>query len=253
MFGTNGLLRNVDLDCLTTVLAKLAVNKAFHTPMKDWASPKGPLALVQDQLFTMLCRYRTFCASQAPRSQLILYCIQVSDRHCNDASRPEAIKHLPLYVMALTKHPSIREKGLSLETGLIDIQHRVFELHLLLSKGVRATINALYPRVFRCYPLHPEELENLKSSPPCSQFIESDNAYLIDDGTSFWIYVGRFVDPERLDEWFVGDDRKYITFNTESRDGSRIATLVEILRAASVNKQGNHGKLMKIHTSTFIS
>lgn len=141
--------------------------------------------------------------------------------------------------MALTKHPSIRENGVSVETGLVDIQHRVFELLLLLSKGVRATINAIYPRVFRCYPLHPEDLEHLKHSPPSAQFIESDNAYLIDDGTFFWIYVGRYVDPERLDEWFVGEDRKYVTFNMDSRDGARIASLVAILRDQSANKQGN--------------
>jgi hypothetical protein len=119
--------------------------------------------------------------------------------------------------------------------------HAVYELNLVLFKDVRATVNAIYPRVMRAYPLHAEELEKpLRHLPPSSQYVENDNAYVLDDGTSFWLYVGKYVDRERLDDWFIGGEaiEKYPTFRADSRDGGMIQALVAVLRAQSANKQG---------------
>lgn len=134
------MFQHVDIDAFITGLTKQAIQKAFNCPVQDF--PKKVLSDMQNRLVTMLARYRTFCAPQSSRGQLIL---------------PESLKHLPVFLLGLCKHPSIRENGLSIETGLIDIQQRVFELHLLLSKGVKDTVNAIYPRVFRAYPLHPND------------------------------------------------------------------------------------------------
>jgi protein transport protein SEC24 len=160
---------------------------------------------------------------QSPRGQLIL---------------PEAIKYLPLYALGLVKHPALRENGLSLETGLVDIQERVIELFRLMSRDVRDTLNAVYPRLYRVYPLHPEELTAAggpRCLPPSSQFVESDNAYLLDDGSALWLYVGRYVDRERLEDWFSRQDERSPDFRPDSRDGARILELVERLRVGSAH------------------
>ena len=88
------VFRNADLDCVTTVLFKAAIDKALRLPLN--LEKTGPREFLSKCVFDVLYGYRTNCSAESPKSQLIL---------------PESLKILPLYVMSMLKHPSLLENS----------------------------------------------------------------------------------------------------------------------------------------------
>lgn len=93
------VFRNADLDCVATTLFKTAIDKALKLPLT--LEKSGPREFLTKCVFDILYGYRTNCSAESPKSQLIL---------------PESLKVLPLYVMAMLKHPALLENA-SLNNG----------------------------------------------------------------------------------------------------------------------------------------
>lgn len=80
-------------------------------------------------------------------------------------------------------------------------------------------------------------VEQPRVYPPTSQFIESDNAYILDDGSSLYLYIGNMVDKERTMEWFLSvDAKKAVPFvlREESSDAVKLKTFIAKLRSESL-------------------
>lgn len=86
------VFRSADLDCVTTALIKSAVDKALKLPLN--LEKSGPREFLTKCLHDILYGYRTNCSTDSPKSQLIL---------------PDSLKVLPMYVMAMLKHPALLE------------------------------------------------------------------------------------------------------------------------------------------------
>jgi protein transport protein SEC24 len=129
--------------------------------------------LLEDSLFTLqqrqveqavdiLFNYRRYCASASSAGQLIL---------------PEALKLLPLYALALLKHPCFRvnhrggsgggggggggrqraQAGGSADAPRVRADERAFLLHSVLAAPVATSIVSLYPRLHNLLQLGSSE------------------------------------------------------------------------------------------------
>ena len=89
--------------------------------------------------------------------------------------------------------------------------------------------------------------------PPTSQFIESDNAYILDDGSNLYLYIGNMVDRERTMEWFSSvDATKAVPFvvREESSDGVTLKTFITKLLSESLYQM--RMSITRFHLSDFI-
>ncbi|KAI5477132.1 protein transport protein SEC24 [Pseudohyphozyma bogoriensis] len=184
---TTTLLANVfrfaDMD---TTLAYIAKDCITQTNAKT-------LRVVRENL-TELCvkallAYRKHCASSTSPAQLIL---------------PESFKLFPLYALALSKSKAL--KG-----GSVASDVRVWQMRLIKSAGVAATVGLLYPRMI---PLHnlPDEVGFPEPSGKLKlpTFIrasyvrmEPNGAYLIENGEIAIIWFGSSVSPQIIQDLYA--------------------------------------------------
>lgn len=114
-------------------------------------------------------------------------------------------------------------------------------------------VQSLYPRVFNIAGLEYEDgmlnevfeapsvpIARLpKCLPVTSEIFDSDGIYLMDDGTFLWLYVGR--DCQRALEIFglsPYEKPKNVVINPESYEGSRLLSIIQVIRDANLIKQG---------------
>lgn len=76
-----------------------------------------------------------------------------------------------------------------------------------------------------------------------SEVFESDGIYLLDDTTYLWLYIGRNVPSQDLEEWFglpanSYDRPRHVTFQRGSEYAMRMQAIVETLREQNSIKQG---------------
>lgn len=210
------IFRNADLDCVTAVALKQAVEKGLRVPL---GHKEGPRAFLTDLAIEILYRYRINCSAQSPRGQLIL---------------PESLKLFPLYALGMQKHPAFLEntEGGAAVGGRnlpVRAQERAFELRRLQALPVHACINAIYPRIFRIDKVPKDtsggsgggsfegERNDLSgtsgedgavevdivppplSKPLSAETLQSDAVFLLEDSTALYVYVGRNVSQAKLE------------------------------------------------------
>lgn len=144
--------------------------------------PSNTLASVRtaivDKCVDVLAAYRKHCASTTSPGQLIL---------------PESLKLLPIYVLALTKHPLFK--------GYVDVQ--AAQMHAFYEMSPAQTTPLVYARL---YPLHkgqPSETgqdETGRTILPTPQrliteYLEADGAYLMENGADMYLWLGRNASP----------------------------------------------------------
>ena len=151
------VFRHTDLDCVVSTITKIAVDRALRLPLS--ISPNVPLnglagvgddVCARDWLMAIaaetLKQYRKQCSPETPRGQLIL---------------PEPLKLLPLYTLALLKHPAFAENAIltkkitygppsvqSLQQLTVRASERAFELRRLRCLPPRGIAYALYPKFY---------------------------------------------------------------------------------------------------------
>ena len=173
------IFRNTDLEVVTHVITRVAVHRALYYPIvatttttttgggggggnknsiisSSSGSDQSARSWITEILINILYKYRIYCSSQSPKSQLIL---------------PDALKLLPLYCMSLMKTPALMPNGSGSGSGIggggrsggggttattrltIRSWERSVELQRLASLTTRGLIHTLYPRLYSCSQL----------------------------------------------------------------------------------------------------
>ena len=89
---TQVVFRYSDLECVTAVLTKQAVELAMTTDLSH--EKNGPRMFLQNAVVDILHKYRAHCSPHSPKGQLIL---------------PDSLKIIPLYLSTVLKHPAFIE------------------------------------------------------------------------------------------------------------------------------------------------
>ncbi|KAM7272848.1 hypothetical protein ACFE04_027512 [Oxalis oulophora] len=172
----SNLFRAADLDTQFACFVKQAADQI----------PTTPIAQVREQVTTLctnvLLAYRKFCATVSSSGQLIL---------------PEALKLLPLYILALTKSTGLRGDG--------RIDDRSFWINYVSALPTPLVIPLVYPRMVAIHNLdsHDGEESVIPSLLPLtSENITDDGIYLLENGEDAYIYVGNSVDSNILMQLF---------------------------------------------------
>ncbi|CAI9115465.1 OLC1v1016370C3 [Oldenlandia corymbosa var. corymbosa] len=169
----SNLFRSADLDTQFACVAKQVANEI----------PSTSLVHMREQVNTtcinILHSYRKFCATvQSSTGQLIL---------------PEALKLLPLYVLALNKSTGLRTDG--------RIDDRSFWINKVAPLSIPLTISLVYPRMIAIHNLGSKESEGdliPPTIPLSSEHVSDDGIYLLENGEDCLIYVGGSVDQDLL-------------------------------------------------------
>ncbi|KZV15101.1 protein transport protein Sec24-like [Dorcoceras hygrometricum] len=174
----SNLFRSADLDAQFSCILKQAANEI----------PLAPLAQVRDQATSVcvniLCSYRKFCATVSSAGQLIL---------------PEALKLLPLYILALLKSSGLRSDG--------RIDDMSFWINYVSPLPTPLVIPLVYPRMIGIHDLDEKDSESNDSIIPTSIPLSSQNVvdegvYLLENGIECLIYAGESVQPNILQKLF---------------------------------------------------
>eukprot|EP00042_Codosiga_hollandica_P047345 m.511602 g.511602 ORF g.511602 m.511602 type:complete len:1116 (-) comp57429_c0_seq1:250-3597(-) len=166
------VFRGADMDAITNSLCKMA--------LKDISS----LTLTQirekltNQCVAVLTAYRKHCT--APNSgpgQLIL---------------PECLKLLPLYTGCLLRSPMFRSGG------DMSVDDRVAAFKLAEYATVTQLVPFLYPRLFAVHDVLDDETGLPASMRPSYERLRDTGAYLLDDGASLFLWLGKNINPQWL-------------------------------------------------------
>jgi protein transport protein SEC24 len=148
--------------------------------------PSTPLMLVRDQVtnlcINVLLAYRKFCATVSSSGQLIL---------------PEALKLLPLYILALTKSTGLRTDG--------RIDDRSLWINKVSSLPTPSVVPLVYPRMIAIHDLDSNDGDESiipPALPLTSENISDEGIYLLENGEDALIYIGNSVDSNILQQLF---------------------------------------------------
>mmetsp|Transcript_10452 Transcript_10452/g.19075 ORF Transcript_10452/g.19075 Transcript_10452/m.19075 type:complete len:883 (-) Transcript_10452:235-2883(-) len=147
--------------------------------------------------------------------------------HSQQLNLPENLAPLPIQCIGILKHLAFRDQTVPSDT-------RAATHALLYPMGIDKVDLAVRPRLVPIHNLDgksmPEELELSASS------IESDAAYLLDDGCSFIIRIGSRVNQQTLSCFVQATESKHLSLAELGEDGSgseylqRIHQLLDALR-----------------------
>uniref|UniRef100_A0A1I8ADC1 Gelsolin-like domain-containing protein n=1 Tax=Steinernema glaseri TaxID=37863 RepID=A0A1I8ADC1_9BILA len=174
------LFRVTDQDALVTYLLKTAV-----TSLRG-KTPKEVRRELSQRCARILVTYREKTGDTANLGQLLL---------------PECLKLLPLYVNCILRHEAL-SGGPELT-----VDDRAWQMQLVESCRVDAALELLYPRIF--------EMSSMSSAgtnadeftvPTCVRAsyenLQSDKAYLIENGLFIFLWVGSTVVQEWITDVF---------------------------------------------------
>lgn len=178
------IFRLADAEALATLTAKMAIEKALTSKLSDSRE-----ALV-NKCIEILTVYRKELVVGNYSGQLML---------------PDSLKSYPQYVLALIKNIVLRAGN--------DIRpdERAYSMSLLRTLPVNLAISFLYPRLFALHNMIPEvgSLDNTTKTvilPPTlglsSEKLDRKGVYLLEDGQSMYVWVGKLADPELLTQLF---------------------------------------------------
>ncbi|XP_010521258.1 PREDICTED: protein transport protein Sec24-like At4g32640 isoform X2 [Tarenaya hassleriana] len=172
----SNLFRSADLDSQFVCMLKQASGEI----------PSKALSLVKEEAINVcantLYSYRKFCATVTSSGQLIL---------------PEALKLLPLYVLALTKSVGLRTDG--------RIDDRSFWINYVSPLSTPLAIPLVYPRMISVHDLDAKDNEGSVLPPPIplsSEHISNEGVYFLENGDDGLLYVGDSVSSDILQKLF---------------------------------------------------
>lgn len=189
------VLHSADQQCIIGLLAKMAVDRSLSSSLSDAREALSNVAV------DALGAHKL--AQNLPTGTVM-----------GGLQAPACLRLLPLYLLALLKYPAFRT-GTS--TRLDD---RVAAMCGMKSQPLVQLMRAVYPDL---YPIHqlsdyiPQDVrepsadreeseEEYAPDPPrlhlSAEKVNSNGAYLLDDGENFIIYLGHAVDPMYLSETF---------------------------------------------------
>ncbi|KAF9380452.1 COPII coat Sec23p-Sfb3p heterodimer component, partial [Podila verticillata] len=180
------LFRAADIDTTMNFMARAVALHALSKPMKEVRD------VLTDRCVRILSAYRRHCASSTAPGQLIL---------------PESYKLFPLYSLTMLKSKTIRA-GRDINSDL-----RIQQLRMVQSMGVGESIAFFYPRLFDIGNLaghvgvvdhhHPALKVALPGLVRTSYSrLDPAGAYILENGQRMFLWVGREVAQETLQDLF---------------------------------------------------
>lgn len=187
----SALYRLADQDTLIAYLLKFSVRLSREKGIKE---VKEALAARCAQI---LATYREKCSEQAPLGQLIL---------------PESLKLLPLFVNSIIKNDAI--SGGSEMT----VDDKSWMQEQIRGMRVENSLPLIYPRVYAVSDLTVQDGETetppLKQIRASSEYLETNKAYLVDNGQILFVWVGLGVPDEWVRDVFGANS--VATIDTET-------------------------------------
>lgn len=179
------IFRSVNVDALCNVMAKSALEVALKTGL-ELARQQ-----LQNHLVSIIRAYRSAGAFNTQGG--------------NGVNLPDACALLPLYVMALLKSPTFRGGS---EIGSDERTYLMYELN---NMAVSESQIFIYPRLFTLDDMAPEMGLAQDGSGPIVlppvislsiERLRSDGIFLLEDGRTFYIWLGRGTSPALLHSLF---------------------------------------------------
>ncbi|KAJ3205727.1 COPII coat Sec23p-Sfb3p heterodimer component [Clydaea vesicula] len=213
------LFRFAEMDSTINFLAKAGVAQANNSSLKE----------VRDQLTEKCCAilgsYRKHCASVSSSGQLIL---------------PESLKLYPIYSLALLKNKAFRGG----ERPEMSTDIRMHSMRFLKSIPVSESIPLIYPRMISLHDIDLEskygtynpELGRVVAPPSIRVSMERlqfNGIYLIENGVSMMMWIGRQCTPQVLKQLFdvevpeQVDIRKHLLPQLETELNKRVRNLIQ--------------------------
>jgi len=180
------LFRYADLDTIMNLAARQSVVTALQQPLEKVRT--NATASCVDILYS----YRKYCCSnnQSSSGQLIL---------------PEALKLLPLYTLALLKSVAFRS-GTD-----VRVDERAYLMQEISQMNAAFSTQFVYPRLFALHSIPPgcgvpigpnAEIIMPPPIPLTSERLEAEGAFILDDGLSMFLWLGRSISPMWLSDVF---------------------------------------------------
>ncbi|CAD5123473.1 DgyrCDS11818 [Dimorphilus gyrociliatus] len=207
-----------ELDTVVNFLSKYYARETLRS------NPKAVREKFTGQVARILACYRKKCSTSTASGQLIL---------------PECMKLLPLYANCILKSPAFQG------SSEISLDDRAFMMCALSSMSVRETAGFFYPRLIPLTAIDPNATA-IPTAIRCSQErLQSDGAYLLENGMQMFIWVGKDIDPEWVQAVFGVDNPIHIDV-----DSTRLKDLdnpySKRVRDIVKRVQAEHNRQMKL-------
>ncbi|KAM0865788.1 hypothetical protein ACQ4PT_043047 [Festuca glaucescens] len=169
------MYRQADTGAIVSLLARIAVENSLSDKM-DSVRQQLQLKLVRS-----LKEYRNLYVVQHRIGGRLIY--------------PESLRYLPLYILAICK-------SLALRGGYADVSldERCAAGFSMMILPARRLLNFIYPSLYRLdevLTVEPERIDgSLRRVPLTLQCLDTAGLYLLDDGFTFLVWLGRTLQPE---------------------------------------------------------
>jgi hypothetical protein len=273
------LFRYIDVDALVAYYAKTCVHKALSQPLtrKDDKNYVSPYTSALESFVEMLAKYRLRCVPNSGKSKLVIpdsvryapwYMCGLSK---HTALAPNALSEASFLDFRQVSHRAskrafmirylqrmpVRECLLSLCPQLYAI-HQVFDtaeydtfLQTETSTLTDSDTDRVKPKVNDTDDGVATLLQLPRLSTLSSEFLQSDGVYLLNDGLTLYLFMGRNIATADIQEWFGSQfDRAtapQVLQDLRPRPGSvigqKIVNFVELVRRVSLHKQGTFNLL----------
>ncbi|EIE80858.1 hypothetical protein RO3G_05563 [Rhizopus delemar RA 99-880] len=178
------VFRYGDVDATVSVMLRQTIFDLFHKNRKELHTK------LTDACVDILTAYRNNCASSTSPGQLIL---------------PEAFKLLPVYVHGAIRSTVLRGVGVDM-----NIDARIAGMSMFNTLSVAELVWTLYPRMFALHNLTAEdgsvngkgEIKLPSMVRTSYERLETNGAYLVDTGSTLFVWLGSKVPPEFLQNVF---------------------------------------------------
>uniref|UniRef100_M8C7R1 Protein transport Sec24-like protein n=1 Tax=Aegilops tauschii TaxID=37682 RepID=M8C7R1_AEGTA len=173
------MYRQADTGAIVSVLARIAVENSLSDKL-DSVRQQLQLKLVKS-----LKEYRNLYVVQHRIGGRLIY--------------PESLRYLPLYILALCK-------SLALRGGYADVSldERCAAGFSIMILPARRLLNFIYPSLYRLdevLTVEPDMIDGaLKRLPLTLQCLDTAGLYLLDDGFTFLVWLGRMLQPELMND-----------------------------------------------------
>ncbi|KAM0864457.1 hypothetical protein ACQ4PT_043910 [Festuca glaucescens] len=175
------MYRQADTGAIVSLLARISVENSLSDKL-DSVRQQLQLKLVRS-----LKEYRNLYVVQHRIGGRLIY--------------PESLRYLPLYILALCKSLALR--GGYADVSLDERCAAGFSMMILPAKRL---LNFIYPSLYRLdevLTMEPDRIDgSLRRLPLTLQCLDSAGLYLLDDGFTFLVWLGRMLQPELVNDVF---------------------------------------------------
>jgi protein transport protein SEC24 len=272
------VFRGADLDAVAYTIVAQAVEKALLVPI---AADDGPRDFIKTTACDILFSYRVHCSPQSPRGQLILpdslkllplYCLGML-KHPAFLDNVDLRGKTALIRGHERAHELRRLRSCPVGVLVHSLCPRLFELLRLSDATFSSSLEGRvsggsgsgigfgsgsgsggFPggsvrgskHAATSWRMQLARARTAAALAPCTasisaEALDSSGVYLLDDGSSLYLHVGRNCTRVELEEWFSVPPHArppHVTFNAEGSDSARhMLCLIEALQKVAPNKQ----------------